>query len=84
MHVGNGWHEETQGARKVFTALLSGLFCNSLPGKGRKLHIAPDFDTGEITVPRLTSEHVCGETPLPDSLAEADANVAQFLADRVY
>ncbi len=50
----------------------------------RKLHIALDPDTGEITASELTSEHVGDETALPDLHAEVDVNVARFLADGAY
>ncbi len=71
MHGGNGWHEEKHGARKARKTW-------------RKLHIALDPDTGEISASELTSEHVGDETALPDLLANIEAGVDRFLADGAY
>ncbi|MFA3921083.1 IS5 family transposase [Ruegeria hyattellae] len=71
MHGGNDWHEEKHGTKKARRTW-------------RKLHIALDPVTGEITATELTTEHVGDETALPALLADIDDDVSRFLADGAY
>ncbi|MFA3919106.1 IS5 family transposase [Ruegeria hyattellae] len=67
----NGWHEEKHGTKKARKTW-------------RKLHIALDPVTGEITATELTTEHVGDETALSALLTDIDDDVSRFLADGAY
>jgi hypothetical protein len=71
MRGGSDWCTEKHGGKKARKTW-------------RKLHIALDPDTGDITAAELTTERVGDETALPDLLTNIDVDVTRFLADGAY
>ena len=60
------------------------LLCNSLPGKGRKLHIAMDAGTGEILAHELTNDDTSDPDMVTPLMEAAGGRIRRVFADGAY